>query len=300
MKGFVFNIQRFSINDGPGIRSTVFLKGCNLRCLWCHNPESLKAAQEILFFEEKCVGCKKCETVCPSHAHYFTGEGNKVFDRSKCNYCGLCIENCMYDALACAAKYMEPGEVMDVLLKDMDYYRNSGGGVTFSGGEPLLQKEFLMEVAEKTKSEGIHNALDTALNVEWEDIEHVLPYINLVLLDLKVMDSTIHKNVTGVGNQRILQNAFKLSQTHVDIIVRIPVIPGINDTDENMGKTAEFLKDFKNLTRVELLPYHDMGVNKHLTLGNRNKHRVFEIPSDESIRQLTRCFRKYGIEVISG
>ena len=295
MKGFVFNIQRFSINDGPGIRTTVFVKGCNLRCLWCHNPESNSLKQEIQYFPQKCIRCMKCIEVCPTKAHYIDEKGNKIFDRSKCNQCGLCVENCMYDALVFAAKHMEPDEVVNEIVKDIDYYRNSGGGVTISGGEPLLQKEFVKEVFDRTKALGIHNALDTAACVNWEDFEYVLPSIDLVLLDIKVMDENMHKKATGVSNERILQNAIKLSQKEVDIIVRIPVIPGINDTEDNMDKTAQFLKSFKRLLCVELLPYHDLGADKWASLGQTGEPMAFEIPGKEKMQRLSQCFERYGI-----
>ncbi|MCX7709215.1 MAG: glycyl-radical enzyme activating protein [Clostridia bacterium] len=297
MKGFVFNIQRFSINDGPGIRTTVFVKGCNLRCRWCHNPESISPKQEIQYFPEKCVMCGKCMEVCPTGAHFINHFGEKVFDRSKCNCCGLCVQNCLYDALIQVGSYMEADEVIETVKKDIEYYRNSGGGVTFSGGEPMLQKEFVKEVFDRTKALGIHNALDTAANVPWGDLEYVLPSVDLVLLDLKAMDSAVHQQATGVPNERILENAVKLSQKEVDIIVRIPVVPGINDTEGNMNKTAEFIKDFKRLARVELLPYHDMGVDKYSSLGKSANEAVFETPSREKMEKLAACFSKHNIAV---
>lgn len=297
MKGRVFNIQRFSIHDGPGIRTSVFLKGCNLNCLWCHNPESRSPQQEVQFFPQKCVKCGKCVEVCPEGAHSIDAHGLRGFDRSKCILSGACVENCMHDALVFVYKYMEPEEVVKIVMKDADYYRNSGGGLTMSGGEPLLQKEFVRAVFDQTQELGIHNALDTAANMPWEDIMYVLPSVDLVLLDIKVMDDDIHKYGTRVSNKRILENAHKLAQEDVDIIVRIPVVPGINDTDENMLATAEFLTSFPRLQYVEMLPFHDLGVDKYASLGKSNETAIFETPSEEQIINLSRSFIKYQIPV---
>lgn len=297
MRGFVFNIQRFSINDGPGIRTTVFVKGCNLRCLWCHNPESFSLGQEIQYFHQRCVMCGKCIEVCSQEAHYITDEGVMAFDRSKCMNCGRCVENCMYDALVNVGGFMKPDEVIEVVKRDTDYYRNSGGGLTISGGEPLLQKEFVKEVFQKSRSFGIHNALDTAAAVNWTDLEYVLPYVDLVLLDLKAMDTEVHKSATGISNELVLRNALKLAEKEVSILVRIPVIPGINDTEDNMYKTAEFLKDFKNLIAVEMLPYHDMGTGKYQTIGMTEDKVVFHSPTEARLKELSSCFQKYNIKV---
>jgi pyruvate formate lyase activating enzyme len=297
MHGRVFNIQRFSINDGPGIRTSVFVKGCNLRCLWCHNPESNSPHQEIQYFPQKCTRCGECIRVCPTGAHYITADDEKVFDRSQCDLCGLCVEGCMYGALEFVVKYMEPAEVVQLVAKDIDYYRNSGGGLTISGGEPLLQKEFVRAVFELTKEQGIHNALDTALNVTWGDLEYVLPSTDLVLLDLKSMDSEAHRRGTGVDNKRILENAHRLAKQGVDLIVRVPVIPGINDSPANMAATAEFLGDFPRLLYVELLPYHDLGVDKFTSLGKSNQTAVFNIPTEETMRELAQNFEVHRIPV---
>ncbi len=255
--------------------------------------------------------CGRCLDVCPEGAHYIGSdssatiqahvkekEGEKIFDRSRCTACGLCVRNCLYDALIVVATYMEPDEVVEVVMKDVDYYRNSGGGLTISGGEPLRQKEFVKAVFEKTHALGIHNTLDTAANVTWADIEDVLPVVDVVLLDLKVMDSDTHKKFTGVSNTRILQNARRLAQQAVDIIVRIPVISGVNATEDNMDRTAAFLKDFSALQYVELLPYHDLGVDKYTSLGHKNnEHMTFVTPSNEAMETFAQCFREYNIQV---
>ena len=295
--GRVFNIQRFSLHDGPGIRTSIFLKGCNLACEWCHNPESRKAGQEIQYFPQKCEMCLTCVEVCPTGAHHVRPNGQKVFDRSLCDQCGECVKGCLYDALVFVMKTMTVEQVVVEVLKDADYYRNSGGGITFSGGEPLLQKEFVAAVSAEAQAHGIHVALDTAAHVDWADLESVLPLIDLVLLDLKTMDPVVHKLRTGVSNERILSNATRLAQSDVDMMIRIPVIPSVNATEENMEQTAEFIKDFPRLLAVELLPYHDMGVDKHASLGNAGEPKIFETPTPERMRELARPFERRGLRV---
>ena len=300
IQGRVFNIQRFSIHDGPGIRTSVFLKGCNLKCLWCHNPESRFPRQEVQFFPQKCVQCGKCVEVCPEGAQSIDANNIRVYDREACRLHGACVENCMHDALVFVYQFMQPDEVVEIVLKDADYYRNSGGGLTISGGEPLLQKEFVRAVFERTKKLGIHNALDTAANTSWEDIQYVLPYVDIVLLDLKSMDDSVHTYATGTSNQMILENAHRLAHQEVDIIIRIPVVPGINATLENMLATAKFLRSFPRLKGVDLLPYHDLGVDKYASLGYSGRAPEFETPSDELLASLALPFAAQRIPVKIG
>jgi glycyl-radical enzyme activating protein len=296
MRGLVFNIQRFSVGDGPGIRTTVFLKGCCLSCAWCHNPESICQKQELQFFAERCNLCKGCIEVCPTGAHSMH-EGIKKLNRTLCNMCGLCVENCMQGALALVAKEMDVDDVVSIVKKDTDYYKNTEGGLTISGGEPLLQKDFIKAIYQKTRALGIHNALDTAFNVEWDTISQVLPWVDLVLLDIKIMDSALHKQYTTVENDRILRNAERLKKEAVDFIIRVPVIGGVNDTEDNMNATALFLQDAPRLLYVELLPYHNMGVEKHDRLGKDTAQKQFSTPSKERLIELSQCFIKNGIKV---
>jgi pyruvate formate lyase activating enzyme len=295
MKGNVFNIQRFSIGDGPGIRTTVFLKGCNLNCAWCHNPEALCHKPELQFISQRCILCGKCVSICPNGVHSME-KGERKIDRSLCQNCGVCVEGCVSGALSIIGKLMDTEVVVEAVLRDMEYFRNSNGGMTISGGEPMLQKEFIKEILQKTKALGIHNAVDTAANVEWQDFEDILPWVDLVLLDIKIFDALQHKAYTGATNERIFDNAGRLSREAVDIIVRIPVIAGVNDTEENMKSTALMLKSFKRLKYVELLPYHNLGVEKLSRLGREGVVQSFESPSREKLLKLAECFKAEGLK----
>ncbi len=296
MLGLISRVQRFSVNDGPGIRTTVFVKGCNLSCQWCHNPETNNKRPEVIFYEQNCTLCGKCISACPKSLHQITENGIKTFDRKNCDGCGKCVEACIYGALELVGTQMDSQHIADIALKDLKYYKNSGGGLTISGGEALLQKDWVKEVFEKTKTHGIHNALDTAFNVKWEEIQDLFEVVDLVLLDSKCMNDEMHKRYTGVSNKQILENAKKLSKLDVDIIVRIPVITGVNDTLENMKETAEFLSGFENLLQVELLPYHSYGIEKGKCIGKENP--VFETPTHEHMFHLNHCFTEKNIKSI--
>ena len=262
--GTIFNIQRFSIQDGPGIRTTVFLKGCNLRCVWCHNPESQSAAQEMLFDESKCTGCGRCRKITADDADFA----------------------CFSDAKRICGREYTADEVYDEVAKDMSFYENSGGGVTFSGGECMLQAEFLEEILKKCRENGIHTAVDTAGDVLWEKFERVLPYTDLFLYDVKMYDSEKHRKFTGVPNELILGNLAKLFEAHAHVWVRIPVIPSVND-DGEMKRIRDFLSRFSP-GKIELLPYHAMGEHKYRELGR--KCEKFSVPTKEKMSELKTLF----------
>lgn len=270
MKAIIFDIQRNSFVDGPGIRTTVFFKGCNLKCRWCHNPESQSPKRQMMVYKNKCIGCGKCAEVCP----------NKL---KSCDFCGRCEIYCPEDARKICGREYSADEVLSEIEKDRAFYDNSGGGATFSGGECMLQLDFLCEILKKCKENGIHTAVDTAGNVPWESFERILPYTDLFLYDVKAVSGELHRNGTGVSNELILENLKKLSRC-ADIIVRIPVIGGYNDNREEMKKAAEFLHGL-GIKKVELLPYHAMGENKYDAMGM--KCEKFHVPGNvEDLKKL--------------
>jgi pyruvate formate lyase activating enzyme len=296
-RGLVFNIQRFSVSDGPGIRTTVFMKGCNLRCQWCHNPEAVRPVAEVQYFAERCASCGDCVPACPHGAHSLDGLGQHQFDRTRCDGCGLCAEACTNEAMMLAGRLMTIEQVVDEVVKDEDYYQTSGGGLTVSGGEPVLQRRFVAQLFEQTKGLQIHNALDTAALCSWSAFSALLPWVDLVLLDLKLMDERRHLEFTGAYNQQILRNARQLAGEDVDLIVRIPVVRGVNDTIDNMTRTADFLRPFPRLLRVDLLPYHALGAGKQASLGHALPGPIFTAPSMEHLDQLAAVFTRAGIAV---
>jgi len=284
-RGMVFNIQRFSTHDGPGIRTTVFLKGCNLRCAWCHNPESWSARPQIQYFADRCLHCGWCEKAC------IYGVGISEQGRTgteKCTACGACVEACVSGALKLSGETWESEALASHLEKDVDYYRQSGGGVTCSGGEPLLQPDFVAALFKALKSRGIDTALDTAGNVPFSVFEKVLPWTDLILLDAKSMDSEIHKRYTGAGNELILDNMAKLMRTDKQIHIRVPVISGVNDSLENMLRLREMIGNSENVKEVRLLPYHAMGRDKAASLNIEME--IFERPDEEKMERLKAVF----------
>lgn len=249
-----FDIQRCSLVDGPGIRTTVFFKGCNLHCAWCHNPESQPEKPVMMFYQSKCIGCGTCRQVCPNALEH-------------CEFCGQCVDHCPGGAREICGKTAPTEDILAEVIKDRAYYDRSGGGVTFSGGECMLQHETLSELLRLCKANGISTAVDTAGAVPWAYFARILPDTDLFLYDIKCWDEGTHKKYTGVSNRLILDNLEKLSALCADrIIIRVPVIPGVNTSEQEMRSIAAFLKK-NNLTHVELLPYHKMGEHKYQDLG---------------------------------
>ena len=275
MKAMLFDIQRGSYVDGPGIRTTVFFKGCNLDCKWCHNPESKSADRQMLFYSDKCTGCGKCVSVCPNKG-------------KKCELCGKCALFCPRDARKLCGREYGIEEVMRELLRDKCFYENSGGGVTFSGGECMLQIDFLSEILRECKTEGIHTAVDTAGNVPFSYFERILPFTDLFLYDIKAISAEKHKEGTGADNARILENAKRLSEKS-KILFRVPVIGGFNDEETEMQRIADFLKDI-SYEIVELLPYHALGEHKYRALGK--KAESFSVPSPERMNAFRAMFER--------
>ncbi len=260
-KGMIFNIQRFSVHDGPGIRTVVFLKGCPLHCPWCSNPESQHPEQEIMFYPNNCIGCRKCLAVCEAGAIDF--ELPERVDRGKCINCGKCTELCYAESLVMAGQEKTVENVLKTLKKDNVFYRNSGGGITFSGGEPLTQHVFLEEMLKGCKANGWHNAVETTGYTTKKILGRILPLLDLVLLDIKHMQNEQHKKVIGVSNKKILENAEFIANSGTRVIIRVPVIPGYNDDPENIRATARFAVSLNGVSELHLLPYHRLGQEKY-------------------------------------
>lgn len=277
MTAIIFDIQRNSFVDGPGIRTTVFLKGCNLKCKWCHNPESQSFEKQMMIYKSKCTSCGKCVSVCPNHLE-------------ACDFCGKCEILCPNDARKVCGKEYTPEEVLNEVIKDKTFYDTSKGGVTFSGGECMLQIDFLSETLKLCKENGLHTAVDTAGCVSWEHFQKILPYTDLFLYDIKCFDEEKHKNYTGVSNKLILENLKKLSDTtDKEIIIRIPVIHGVNDDENEMGMIADFLRVIR-YKAVELLPYHKMGEHKYDALNM--EYTQYEVPDKSVIEKYKKLLVK--------
>jgi len=266
MTGIVFNIQQFSVNDGPGIRTTVFLKGCPLRCRWCHNPESISPTKDLILREDRCLRCGDCMTLCKNGA-ITELDGRFVTSRERCKQCGDCVELCYAGAREIVGKEMTTEEVLHEIEKDVVFFDESGGGVSFSGGEPFLQHEFLLELLEACKKRGIHTVVDTTGFTSPAILKQSVPYVDLYLYDLKILDDVKHKDYTGVSNRLILENLELLTQWHQDVIVRIPVIPGFNDAANDIRQIGTFLATLGGVREVQLLPYHQTGIEKYRRLG---------------------------------
>ena len=293
--GTVFNIQRYSIHDGPGIRTTVFLKGCPLNCWWCQNPESQLSGQEMIFWEDRCIGCGACSTICPSGAIQIKN-GIPVTEKEKCILCGKCIEKCPALAREMIGKKMTAEEVLKEIEKDLVFYEESGGGVTFSGGEPLGQSEFLESLLNCCQKKKIHIAVDTSGYISWGILDKITPKVDLFLYDLKIMDIKRHIKYTGVSNEIILENLKKLSSIHNNIFVRFPVIPGINDDYQNIKRTGEFLSSLK-IAQVNLLPYHYIGIDKYKKVGRTYKLAEIQPSSEEKLSEVSAILRKFNLNV---
>lgn len=308
-EGLIFDIKKFAVHDGPGIRTTVFFKGCPLNCWWCHNPESINPKPELVLFENKCIGCGECFKVCPNKAHELLEDGTReayrskstrVYHRDRCALCGECVEVCYAEALVMEGEEVTVEEVMIELRKDIPFYENSGGGITLSGGEPMFQHEFALAILKQCKTEGMHTAIDTSGQASWQIYEEILPYVDLVLYDIKHIDSQKHKIYTGVPNKLILENLRRLSEYDIPIEIRMPIIPGINDAEEYITRAAQFLTEIKNITRVELLPYHKLGGSKYTRLEKEYKLPDLEPPEEEEMVEAAEWIRSFGLKVHVG
>jgi pyruvate formate lyase activating enzyme len=299
VSGTVFDIRRFSVHDGPGLRTTVFFKGCPLRCYWCHNPESQHHRRELMYWPERCIQCEACVTACPNGAITWQ-DGQPVTDAALCDLSGACTQACYAEARQVAGRIMSVAEVMAEVKRDISFYETSGGGVTFSGGEPLLQPRFLLGLLEACRDADIHTALDTSGFATWETVDRVRSLVDLFLYDIKLMDPVRHRKYTLVFNPRILDNLRHLAQLGHKVIVRVPIIPGINDDERNLHQTAAFAMGLGGLGRVDLLPYHSAAAGKYERLHRKYRLPRIKSPTDERMGEIAQLFEGYGLRVQIG
>lgn len=307
-KGIVFNIQRYTINDGPGIRTEIFLKGCPMKCRWCSNPESQRAAIEPGVYPSKCISqdrCGLCTKACRQHALIFNDKGIVGIDRDRCKGCMKCAESCPAEAIRAWGEVMRLDDVMQIIERDRGYYEQSGGGVTISGGEPLLQKEFTRSILKACRQAGIHTCLESTFCTDWESIEPAVEYADLLISDLKHVNDEVHRRYTGAGCQAILTNLRRLAASGHEMILRIPVIPGVNDDMQNIRETADYINDSigDRLRTLQLLSFMRMGEEKCHSLGRAYEMDDLEFDRkefQEKVQQIADYFNSRGINCVVG
>jgi len=296
----IFDIKRYAINDGPGIRVTIFFKGCPLSCIWCHNPESISPKPQKLFTAAKCIGCGECVKACPNQACTLTAEGI-VTDSQRCDLSGKCAEVCPTLATEISGEYKTVSELLKIIEKERPLFDQSGGGVTFSGGEPLLYPEYLDAILRHCGELQIHRTIDTCGRVKTENLLKVAEHTDLFLYDLKLMDSAKHREYTGSGNELILENLTQLAATGAEIQIRIPLIKGVNADIQNLEATAAFISQLDGEKKgVNLLPYHDIATHKYQKLGERYLADNLREPTETDLQSAIDCFAAYGLTAIVG
>ncbi len=302
MYGNIIDIKKFTVHDGPGIRSTVFLKGCPLRCIWCHNPEGIDSKINLWYFEKKCIGCHRCVAACKNSALSIgNASPHIVIDREKCINAGDCVEVCPTAALCFDGKRVSQEEVVDVLLEDKPFYNKSGGGITISGGDPLFQHEFSLGTLKDCKKHNIHTAIETCMYAKKEIFEKFFDYVDLFIVDLKIFNSANHKKYTGVGNELIKSNFEFLASKKENILVRIPLVPGITATKENIGEIASFVCEVNNKIPIELMNYNPLGENKYRLMGKYNGliNGLKPLPEPE-LDELYQVIADKGVKIVRG
>ena len=295
--GLIFDIKKFAIHDGPGIRTTVFFKGCPLTCVWCHNPEGIVREPEFMWSEPKCLGCKMCQESCSRDALSFSDQDRLHLDTTRCNLCRACISVCHSQALELIGREMTVDDVLEEIEKDILFYDESKGGVTFSGGEPLMQPEFLYTLLKSCRTLGIHTAVDTSGYAPSDVLAKISEYTDLFLYDVKVINDEIHTKVTGASNKIIFENLEMLQNMKKNLIVRIPVIPGINDDEKNISELGEFISSI-GIEGVNILPYHKGGVEKAKKLGK--SPFVVNSPSSRDLSRIEKTLISFKLQVKRG
>jgi len=297
--GIVFNIERYTLHDGPGIRTTVFLKGCPLGCLWCSNPESQSGSPEITYFAEKCTGCGRCLPLCPQNAIQQHAPGEPVtilFER--CDGCGACVEPCYPEALVITGQSMTAQQVVSVVLRDRRFYQNSGGGVTLSGGEPLAQAAFTAGVLRLCRQQGIHTAIQTSGFAPQSALKQVLPQLDLVIFDLKHLDDAEHQRLTGVSNRLILENLRFLNDQNMRVVVQMPLIPGYNDSQDNLEAVFDLVKSLPSVEGLSLLAYHALGAAKYTRAGRSYQLKELRTPPKEYLPEKMALAEQHGVKLV--
>lgn len=299
VSGVIYNIQRYSTHDGPGIRTTVFMKGCPLSCWWCHNPEGRDIKPDHSIVASRCISCGECVDACPEGAALLTPDGPTV-DLNHCIHCGVCAEVCPTEARSFIGREISVEELLLEVGKDRIFYEESGGGVTFSGGEPLMQLDFLLAALDACREHCYQTVVDTSGFASPDALERVAARADLLLFDLKHMDDAVHRHYVGASNVRILENLTQLAKMDQDVWVRLPLIPGVNDDEENINATAAFLSSLEKQFPLHLLPYHRVGSDKYRRMGKPYPMSGLEPPSEEQTAVIAEHMRSYGIEVRVG
>ncbi len=297
-EGTITNIQRYSVHDGPGIRTIVFFKGCPLRCKWCQNPETNTVTPSLVFFKDKCLGCRTCLGICPTGAVYLKDD-QLAYSRSLCVSCGACADRCPSLAREIVGRVETVESIFKTILRDKIFFDMSGGGITLSGGEPLMQPAFARDLLQKSKSHGIHTAIETCGYAEWGAFEMVECYTDLFLYDVKVVDADSHHHYTGVRNEKILNNLMRLAEKRANIVLRVPFIPGVNSSTENLESLSKIAKEC-NALEIHLLPFHQAGQLKWESLGESYSFASQKLPSEEEINAAAQILKKNGHTVCIG